>query len=70
MKGDDPHVVALNYKIEHYSSVDYDKACPLDHSNVQFSIAIAAFTEYVKQVMIHKHDSKFQGQEDESLFRG
>ena len=36
----DPHVVALNYKIEHHSSVDYDKACPLDHSEDAFEIHV------------------------------
>ena len=36
----DPHVVALNYKIEHHSSVDYDKACPLDHSEDDFEIHV------------------------------
>ena len=36
----DPHVVALNYKIEHHSSVDYDKACPLDHSEDAFKIHV------------------------------
>ena len=34
----DPHVVALNYKIEHHSSVDYDGATPLDHSEEAFDI--------------------------------
>lgn len=36
----DPHVVALNYKIEHHSSVDYDKASPLDHGEDAFEIHI------------------------------
>ena len=36
----DPHVVALNYKIEHHSSVDYDKASPLDRSEGDFEIHV------------------------------
>lgn len=36
----DPHVVALNFRIEHHSSVDYDKACPLDHSEEAFEIHV------------------------------
>ena len=36
----DPRVVALNYKIEHHSSVDYDKASPLDHSEGDFEIHV------------------------------
>ena len=36
----DPHVVALNYKIEHHSSVDYDKASPLVHSEDAFEICV------------------------------
>ena len=36
----DPHVVALNYKIEHNSSVDYDKANPLDHTEDAFEIHV------------------------------
>ena len=36
----DPHVVALNYKIEHHSSVDYDGASPLDHSEDAFDIHV------------------------------
>ena len=35
-----PHVVALNYKIEHHSSVDYDKASPLDRSEGDFEIHV------------------------------
>ena len=36
----DPHVVALNYRIEHHSSVDYDRAGPLDHSEKVFKIRV------------------------------
>ena len=36
----DPHVVALNYKIEHHSSVDYDRASPLDRSEDAFEIHV------------------------------
>ena len=36
----DPHVVALNYRIEHHSSVDYDKACPLNCSEDAFEIHV------------------------------
>ena len=36
----DPHVVALNYKIEHHSSVDYDGANPLDHGEDAFEIHV------------------------------
>ena len=36
----DPHVVALNYRIEHSSSVDYDNAAPLDHSEEAFDIHV------------------------------
>ena len=36
----DPHVVALNYRIEHHSSVDYDGASPLDHSEETFKIHV------------------------------
>ena len=36
----DPHVVALNYRIEHHSSVDYDGASPLDHSETDFEIHV------------------------------
>ena len=36
----DPHVVALNYKIEHHSSIDYDAASPLDHSEDAFEIHV------------------------------
>lgn len=36
----DPRVVALNYKIEHHSSVDYDKASPLVHSEDAFEIRV------------------------------
>ena len=36
----DPHVVALNYKIEHHSSVDYDGASPLDHSEEAFEVHV------------------------------
>lgn len=36
----DPHVVALNYKIEHHSSVDYDGARPLDHSEDAFEVHV------------------------------
>ena len=36
----DPHVVALNYRIKHHSSVDYDNASPLDHSEVAFEIHV------------------------------
>ena len=36
----DPHVVALNYKIEHHSSVDYDGADPLVHSEEAFEIHV------------------------------
>ena len=36
----DPHVVALNYRIEHHSSVDYDKASPLNHSEDAFEIHV------------------------------
>ena len=34
----DPHVVALNYRIEHCSSVDYGAASPLDYSEDAFEI--------------------------------
>ena len=36
----DPHVVALNYRIEHHSSVDYDEANPLDRSEETFEIHV------------------------------
>ena len=36
----DPHVVALNYRIEHHSSVDYDGASPLDRSEEAFEIHV------------------------------
>ena len=36
----DPHVVALNYRIEHCSSVDYDGANPLDHREEAFKIHV------------------------------
>ena len=36
----DPHVVALNYRIEYHSSVDYDEANPLDHSEDGFEIHV------------------------------
>ena len=36
----DPHVVALNYRIEHHSSVDYDGASPLDQSEEAFEIHV------------------------------
>lgn len=36
----DPHVVALNYRIEHHSSVDYDAASPVDHSENAFEIHV------------------------------
>ena len=36
----DPHVVALNYRIEHHSSVDYDEANPLDRSEEAFEIHV------------------------------
>lgn len=36
----DPHVVALNYRIEHHSSVDYDEANPLNHSEEAFEIHV------------------------------
>ena len=36
----DPHVVALNYRIEHRSSVDYDQANPLERSEDAFDIHI------------------------------
>ena len=35
-----PHVVALNYRIEHHSSVDYDEATPLDHSEDAFEVHV------------------------------
>ncbi len=35
-----PRVVALNYKIEHHSSVDHDGASPLDHREDAFEIHI------------------------------
>ncbi len=36
----DPHVVALNYRIQHHSSVDYDGASPLDRSEDAFEIHV------------------------------
>ena len=36
----DPHVVALNYRIDHSSSVGYDNAAPLDHSEEAFDIHV------------------------------
>ena len=36
----DPRVVALHYRIEHESSVDYSKAEPIDHEEAGFSIRI------------------------------
>lgn len=36
----DPHVVALNYRIEHHSSVDYEGASPLAHSEDAFEIRV------------------------------
>ena len=36
----DPHVVALNYRIEHHSSVDYDGASPLNQSEEAFEIHV------------------------------
>ena len=36
----DPHVVALNYRIEHCSSVGYDNAAPLQHSEEAFDIHV------------------------------
>ncbi|MCY4243099.1 MAG: hypothetical protein OXD36_15325 [Rhodobacter sp.] len=36
----DPYVVALNYRIEHCSSVGYDNAAPLDHSEEAFDIHV------------------------------
>ena len=36
----DPHVVALNYKIKHHSSVDYDGASPLDLREEAFEIHV------------------------------
>lgn len=36
----DPHIVALNYRIEHGSSVDYDRASPLYHSEDAFDIHV------------------------------
>ncbi len=36
----DPHVVALNYRIEHHSSVHYDGASPLDHTEDAFEIHV------------------------------
>ena len=36
----DPHVVALNYKIEHHSSVDYDGVNPLVHTEEAFEIHV------------------------------
>ena len=36
----DPHVVALHYRIEHESSVDYSKAEPVDHEEEGFRIRI------------------------------
>ena len=40
----DPHVVALNYRIEHRSSVDYDKASPLDHTEEAFGVHVEGDT--------------------------
>ncbi len=37
---DDPHVVALVYKIEHGRSVDYQEADPQDHEADNFSVRI------------------------------
>ena len=36
----DPRVVALHYRIEHESSVDYSKAEPVDHEEEGFRIRI------------------------------
>ena len=36
----DPRVVALHFRIEHESSVDYSKAEPVDHEEEGFSIRI------------------------------
>ena len=36
----DPHVVALLYRIEHGRSVDYGKAKPLDHEEASFRVKI------------------------------
>lgn len=36
----DPHVVALNFRIEHHSSVNYDNASPLDHREEAFEIHV------------------------------
>ena len=36
----DPHVVALVYKIEHDSSVDHSEAEPVDHEEERFRVRI------------------------------
>ncbi len=36
----DPHVIALNYRIEHHSSVDYDGVSSLDHSEDTFEFHV------------------------------
>ena len=36
----DPRVVALHYRIEHESSVDYSKAEPVDHEEEGFRLRI------------------------------
>ncbi len=36
----DPRVVALHYRIEHESSVDYGKAKPVDHEKKGFNLRI------------------------------
>jgi hypothetical protein len=36
----DPHVVALFYKIKHVDDVDYDRAPPLTHSQAAFEVHI------------------------------
>jgi hypothetical protein len=36
----DPHVEALHYRIKHADSVDFDKASPLEHEELAFSVRI------------------------------
>ena len=39
-KMNDPHVVALIYRIEHDDSVDYSEAPPLEHEEVSFHVSL------------------------------
>ena len=35
-----PHVVAVNYTVEHGSSVDYQRAAPLSHETPEFQLTL------------------------------